>query len=87
VTIIKKSGKKEEFSIGKVKSSLTAVCNEANQPLSEKEMGRIISEVQQFIKDKQMMTTQQIDVIITGLLYTRGYYVILEHYVKYGVKR
>lgn len=83
MTIVKKSGKKEEFSKEKLANSIAAASDEANQPLNESDIKNLIVEFQQIIKGKDLMTTQQIDVVVNGLLYSKGYFGALEHYVSY----
>jgi len=81
--IIKKSGKKEEFSAEKLSRSIAAASDEANQPLTESDLKMILAEFRQIISGKDLITTQQIDVIVNGLLYSKGYYGILEQYKSY----
>lgn len=85
--IIKKSGKKEDFSVEKLTNSIVAASKEANEPIDERTLKRIIAEFQLIVKGKNLITTQQIDVIVYGLLYSKGYYGTLNHYVSYHKKR
>lgn len=87
MTIIKKSGKKEPFSTEKFLHSIDAASKEAGENLSDAEIRRILAEFQQIVNGKERMTTQQIDVVINGLLYTKRYFGTLEHYVSYHKKR
>lgn len=83
MTIIKKSGKKEEFSPEKLSRSVLAASEEANQPLSENDAKGIVLDFQQIVKGKDLITTQQIDIIVNGILYSKGFFGALEHYVSY----
>lgn len=85
--IIKKSGKKEDFSIEKIKSSLNGASRDAGIVISDGDMRRILSELQQMVKDKELITSQHINVIISGLLYTNGYHNILEYYANFDGKK
>lgn len=87
MVIIKKSGKKEAFSADKMKASILAASEEAGQPLPDSDLRRLLAEFQQIVSGKDLITTQQMDVIINGLLYSKGYYGALEHYVSYNKKK
>lgn len=83
MTIIKKSGKKEEFSPEKLSRSIAVASEEAKQPLNESDIKGIVSDFQQIVKGKELITTQQIDIIVNGILYSKGFFGALEHYVSY----
>lgn len=83
MTIIKRSGKKEEFSIDKVARSMTAAAREAQVPMSDQEVTRMTAEVQRFIGNKEFTTTYEIGVIISGLLYINGFTRLLEFYARH----
>lgn len=83
MTIIKKSGKKEQFSIEKLSNSIAAASSEANEPLNESDLKIIISEFNQLVQGKNFITTGQIDVIVNGILYSKGFFGVLERYVSY----
>lgn len=85
--IIKKSGRKEEFSAEKIAHSLAASSDEAKEPLNESDIHRLITELEHILKGKENVTSQQIVIIITGLLYTKGFFGTLEHYLTYSRKR
>lgn len=87
MTIIKKSGKKEVFSAEKLSNSIAAASSAANELLSESDLKMLVAEFQLIVKGKELITSQQIDVIVNGLLYSRGYHGALEHYVSYSKKR
>lgn len=84
MTIIKKSGKKEDFSAEKLSRSISAASGDANEPLNESDLKILLAEFRQLVSGKELMTTQQIDVVMNGILYSKGYYGILEHYVSYS---
>lgn len=83
LTIVKKNGQQERFSIAKIKSSLAASSDEAKQPLNESDLAGIVSELEQILADKATITTQQIVVIVTGLLYIKGFTGVLKQYLGY----
>lgn len=87
MTIIKKSGRKEEYSAEKLSNSIAAASDEAREPLNESDLKLIITEFNQIISGKELMTTQQIDVIVSGLLYSKNRRKTLEQYMSYIRKR
>lgn len=87
LTIIKRSGRKEPFELEKTKQSLAASSDEAKEPLNESDLRRIMAELKQILEGKELVTTQQIVVIITGLLYTKGFFGVLDHYLNYRRNR
>ena len=78
--VIKKSGKQEEFSVKKLLNSIRAANAGTDEPLKP---ALIEAEFQQIIKGKELITTQQIDIIIYGLLYSKGLAGTLENYITY----
>lgn len=84
--IIKKSGRKEKFSIEKIKKSLLAAANDADISITEAELKSITTELSHMIKDKDVMTSKQINIILSGLLYTNGFLNILEYYTHFKGK-
>jgi|GEM_PF-526919 len=85
--ILKKSGALEEYSSEKIKSSLAAASDEANQPLNESDLRRIIASLHEVIEGKEVVATHHITIIITGILYTKGYYGVIDKYLTYVRKR
>lgn len=86
LTIIKKNGQREEFCVNKIKSSLAASSDEAKQPLNESDLTSILHELQQILDGKTTVSTQQITVIIAGLLYLKGFIGVLQVYLGYKNK-
>jgi len=87
MTVIKKSGKKEAFSTEKLMQSIAAASDEAKEPLNESDLKILLAEFQMITKEKNLITSQQIDIIVNGLLYSRGFHGVLAHYVSYTQKR
>lgn len=80
VTVIKKSGKHEEFSAEKMLASIRAAnmgTEEYVDPLL------LLAEFKQIVEGKELISTQHIDVIIYGLLYSKGYLKTLLKYIEY----
>lgn len=80
MTVIKKSGKHQEFSAKKILASIRAAnmgTEEYVDPLL------ILSEFEQIVEGKELISTQHIDVIIYGLLYSKGYLKTLVRYIEY----
>lgn len=84
MTVIKKSGKKEDFSDEKLLKSITAASVVSGEDINLK---LIMAEFQQIVRGKELITTQQIDVIVNGLLYSKGLFGTLEQFVSYDKKR
>lgn len=80
MTVVKRSGKHEEYSSKKLASSMRAANNETGEPLKA---SFLVSEFEQIVSGKELITTQQIDVIIYGLLYSKGLLKTLEKYISY----
>jgi len=78
--VIKKSGKQEEFSVKKLLNSIRAANEGTDEPLKPT---LIEAEFQQIIKGKELITTQQIDIIIYGLLYSKELFKTLDKYITY----
>lgn len=83
MTVIKKSGKKEEFSMGKLTQSLKY----ANQRTEEEmNISALEGDFNRIVEEKTVITTKQIDVIIYGLLYSKGLLQTLVSYISYDEK-
>jgi len=80
MTVVKRSGKHEEFSTNKLANSIRAANEETDEPLKAT---FLVSEFEQIIKGKELITTQQIDIIIYGLLYSKGLLKTLNRYISY----
>lgn len=85
LTIIKRNGTSEEFSMNKIRNSLAASSDEAKQPLNESDITGMTEKLQAILKDKKDISSQQIEIIVCGLLYTAGFTGIMEQY--YGYKK
>lgn len=81
--VIKKSGKKEDFSPDKLASSI----RHANQRTEEiVDVTALVHEFNRIVNGKELINTQQIDVIIYGLLYSKGLLQTLVSYISYDEK-
>lgn len=83
MTVIKKSGQKEDFSSEKLTHSILAANAKTDEPL---EVSALTAEFRQIVSGKELITTQQIDVIVYGLLYSKGLMKTLLKYVSYDKK-
>lgn len=83
MTVIKKSGKKEEFSADKLFHSIKAANAQTNETIN---ISAILGEFQQIVSGKQLVTTGQIDIIVYGLFYAKGHLQTLMTYVSYDKK-
>lgn len=80
MTVIKKSGKKEEFSPEKLANSLTHAGKDAAQEIDAKSL---LLEFGRLVEGKKLITTRQIDIIVYGLLYSQKLTATLEAYTSY----
>jgi len=83
MTVVKKSGRKEEFSTEKLSNSLRAA-NIGTDELFD--MASLTAEFQQIVQGKKLITTKQIDIIVYGLLYSKGFLQTLLKYISYDKK-
>lgn len=83
MTVIKKSGRKEEFSPEKLSHSIKAANAKTNELL---EISTMLAEFRQIVSGKELITTKQIDIITYGLLYSTGLLQTLINYVSYDKK-
>lgn len=83
MTVIKKSGKKEEFSIDKLSHSIRSANSQTDEPIK---LNTFLAEFRQIVSGKDLITTQQIDVIVYGLLYSKGLLKTLISFISYDKK-
>lgn len=83
MTVIKKSGKKEEFSSDKLSNSI----KNANQRTEEVlDFDALVHEFSRIVSGKALITTKQIDIIVYGLLYSKGFLQTLVSFISYDEK-
>jgi len=80
MTVVKRSGNHEEYSSKKLANSIRAANQDSGEPLKAT---FLVSELEQILSGKELITTQQIDIIIYGLLYSKGLVKTLEQYISY----
>jgi len=83
MTVVKKSGKKEEFSDGKLSNSIKSANTGTDELFN---VASLIGEFQQIVHGKKLITTRQIDIIVYGLLYSKGLMQTLMKYISYDKK-
>lgn len=83
MTVIKKSGRKEDFSVQKLSNSISSANAKTNEFLT---LNSLVAEFLQIAKGKELITTQQIDIIVYGLLYSKGLLQTLTTYISYDKK-
>lgn len=83
MNVIKKSGKIEPFAADKLYHSIAAASDDAKTPMNQSDLKIFVSEFLEVVKEKDTITSQQIDVIICGLLYLKGHFKVLEQYLSY----
>lgn len=82
MNIVKKSGKLEQYTRDKIRRSIGAASDESTQPLTESDLSRLVRDFDQIAEGKETMTSQQVAVVIIGLLYANGYRGVLEKYAQ-----
>lgn len=83
MTVIKKSGKKEDYSPDKLSNSI----KQANQRTEEEiDVHSLVSEFSRIVSGKELITTKQIDIIVYGLLYSKGLLQTLVSFISYDEK-
>lgn len=81
--VIKKSGRKEDFSSQKLASSIRS----ANQKTDETvDVNSLVYDFDRIVSGKDLITTKQIDIIVYGLLYALGHLQTLIAFVSYDKK-
>lgn len=80
MTVIKKSGRKEDFMEYKVSNSIDAANKGTKESLNLKSL---LSDFKQLIAGKEEISTRQIVIIVCGLLYEQGLTLTLENYSSY----
>ncbi|MDR1438753.1 MAG: hypothetical protein LBJ10_01680 [Clostridiales bacterium] len=85
--IVRKSGAIEEFSAEQLIASLADASDEANEPLPMSDINRIVAGFLEIAEGKERMASYQVKIIVTGLLYTKGYYGVIDKYLTYTRKR
>lgn len=83
MTVIKKSGRKEEFSEVKLANSIRAA-NEKTEEIMN--VDSLVYEFVRIASGKDLMTTRQIDIIVYGLLYAQGHLKTLLSFISYDKK-
>lgn len=83
MNVIKKSGRKEEFSLEKLKHSLQAANAFTDEPLN---INAVVQDFHQIVSGKDLITTHQIDIVVFGLLYAKNAVKTLLSYHSYDKK-
>lgn len=83
MTIIKRSGRKEEFQEYKLSNSIDAANRGTGESLSLK---TLMADFEQIIKGNKELSTREIVIIVYGLLYEKGLIKTLESYSTYEKK-
>lgn len=83
MTVIKKSGKKEDFSPDKLSSSI----KKANEKTEEAiDVDSLVADFNRIVNGKELIATKQIDIIVYGLLYSKGWLQTLVAFISYDEK-
>ncbi|BDF57498.1 hypothetical protein CE91St36_03150 [Christensenellaceae bacterium] len=78
--VVKKSGLTEEFSLGKLRHSVRSANLNTDESIY---LPGLLASFQQIIEEKSQITSEQIDIILFGLLYSKGHMRTLLNYVSY----
>lgn len=80
MNVIKKSGVQELFSPEKLARSLEAANTSTKESI---DIPSLLTQFQQIVAEKTKITTQQINIIVFGLLYSSGHLSTLTRYQSY----
>lgn len=83
MTVVKKQGRKEEYSSEKLSASLTRANDGTGEAI---DINSLSVDFYRIVEGKPFITTKQIDVIVCGLLYTQGYLKTLSSFMSYDEK-
>lgn len=83
MTVIKKSGKKEDYSPDKLSNSITQASQRTEEAI---DVRSLVSEFNRIVSGKELITTKQIDIIVYGLLYSKGLLQTLVSFISYDEK-
>lgn len=81
--VIKRDGRKEDFLPEKIYQTVAAASDETAEPLNESDLKAVISEIKSIMKGKEEIHSYQIDIILSGVLYTKGFLATLKKYRDY----
>lgn len=81
--VIKRSGAEQPFDPAKIKNSLAATSDEIRQPMGSRDLDAIVKELLELIEGRESVSSRQILIIISGILYVDGYRGVLEAYINF----
>lgn len=70
---IKRSGQYEEFSLDKLRLSITCASDEAGRPLNRGDLNVVVSEIMEIIGRRENIKSVHIKMITAGVLYVLGF--------------
>jgi len=83
-TIIKRSGKEEDFDIEKVKHSIAAASDELKRPFNVSDLNRLARCLEELLKGKEKITSREISIYLIGLMHLEGHPELAESYINGG---
>lgn len=83
-TVIKRSGKAQPFDPEKAKRSLAVTSDEIKRPLGEGDLKEIIHELCAMLEGKETVTSAQINTMLVGIMYIRGFHDVVKRYTEYA---
>lgn len=78
--VIKKSDQEEKFSYEKLTFSIQTANADTDEPL---DLELLVAEFQNIVADNEYITTGQINIIVYGLLYSKGAMKTLKNYADF----
>jgi transcriptional regulator NrdR family protein len=83
--IIKRNGQHEEFSLNKLRLSVTYASDQSNKPLNKGDLDVVFSEIMEIIGNRESIKSAHIKMITTGVLYVLGFKEISKLYSDFSV--
>lgn len=79
----KRSGKVEPFDMNKIRTSLETAGDEVGAPLNASDLDGIAGEMKALLEGREKVASQQLYVMLAGILYTRDLMRVVESYTKH----
>lgn len=84
LTVIKRSGKEEPFSIEKIKNSTATASDELHQPLGSSDINNLAADLEQKLAGKEKVTAQELFDILIQTMRKEGFTELADSYEASG---
>lgn len=81
LTVIKRSGKEEAFSIEKIKNSVAAASDELRRPLSSSDLQNLAGDIQKKLVGKEKITSRELYETVIFTMREQGFSELTDAYV------